>query len=148
MSPREGPSRPKFGRIDPYCLMAVLPVLLVAGIIGSLVNVALGLGCAVFAGLIVLFDSWANRPSRAREEPEQEPRPATARPPVRRAGPPPPARTQVARGQAPRAQVPRGQAPRGQVPRTQVPRAQVPRAQAPRAQAPRARQAPGGAPYR
>ncbi|MEV6628801.1 hypothetical protein AB0M71_48550, partial [Amycolatopsis sp. NPDC051114] len=87
MSPREGPSRPKFGRIDPFCLMAVLPVLLVAGILGSLVNVALGLGCAVFAGLIVLFDSWANRPSRAREpEPEPErrerpPRPAAARPP-------------------------------------------------------------------
>lgn len=90
MSPREGPSRPKFGRIDPFCLMAVLPVLLVAGILGSLVNVALGLGCAVFAGLIVLFDSWANRPSRAREpEPEPErrerpPRPAAARPPARR----------------------------------------------------------------
>src|ERR1041384_3901077 len=32
VSPREGPSRPKFGRIDPFCLMAVLPVLLVAGI--------------------------------------------------------------------------------------------------------------------
>lgn len=131
MSPREGPSRPKFGRIDPFCLMAVLPVLLVAGIIGSLVNVALGLGCAVFAGLIVLFDSWANRPSRkpAREpEPERRaPRPAAARPPVRRPpGPPPP------RSQAPRAQVPRGQAPR---------------TQAPRAQAPRTRQAPREAPY-
>ncbi|SEF23675.1 hypothetical protein SAMN05421837_102346 [Amycolatopsis pretoriensis] len=140
MSPREGPSRPKFGRIDPYCLMAVLPVLLVAGIIGSLVNVALGLGCAVFAGLIVLFDSWANRPSRAPAQPAEDraSRPAAARPPVRRAGPPPAVRTQVARAQAPRAQAPRGQAPR----------AQVPRAQAPRGQAPRARQAPGGAPYR
>ncbi|MEV6638862.1 hypothetical protein [Amycolatopsis sp. NPDC051371] len=132
MSPREGPPRPKFGRIDPFCLMAVLPVLLVAGIIGSLVNLALGLGCAVFAGLIVLFDSWANRPSRARTpEPEPErreraPRPAAARPPVRRPGPPPP-RPQVPRGQAPRAQAQRGQPPR--------------------AQAPRARQAPREAPY-
>jgi hypothetical protein len=135
VSPREGPPRPKFGRIDPYCLMAVLPVLLVAGIIGSLVNVALGLGCAVFAGLIVLFDSWANRPSRAREpEPEPErqeraPRPAAPRPPARR-GPPPP-----------RPQVPRGQAPQPQ-------RTQVQRAQPPRGQAPRARQAPREAPYR
>ena len=134
MSPREGPPRPKFGRIDPFCLMAVLPVLLVAGIIGSLVNVALGLGCAVFAGLIVLFDSWANRPSRApAREPELEPerrerapRPAAARPPVRRQGPPP---------------------PRPQVPRGQAPRAQAPRAQPPRGQAPRARQAPREAPY-
>ncbi|WIY00618.1 hypothetical protein QRX60_42270 [Amycolatopsis mongoliensis] len=144
MSPREGPSRPKFGRIDPFCLMAVLPVLLVAGIIGSLVNVALGLGCAVFAGLIVLFDSWANRPSRApaREpEPDPEPReraprPAAARPPARRTGPPPS-----------RAQAPRGQAPWAQTPRTQTPRAQAPRAQAPRPQAPRARPAPREAPY-
>jgi hypothetical protein len=138
VSPREGPPRPKFGRIDPFCLMAVLPVLLVAGILGSLVNVALGLGCAVFAGLIVLFDSWANRPSRAREpgpEPERRerpPRPAAARPPARRPGPPPP-----------RPQVPRGQAPRAQVPRTQAQRAQQP----PRAQPPRARQAPREAPY-
>lgn len=141
MSPREGPARPKFGRIDPYCLMAVLPVLLVAGIIGSLVNVALGLGCAVFAGLIVLFDSWANRPSRAREEEvrSRAPRPEEARPQARRAGPlPAPPRTQTARAQAPRGQVPRGQAPRAQPPRGQVPRGQ----------APRARQAPGGAPYR
>jgi hypothetical protein len=131
VSPREGPPRPKFGRIDPFCLMAVLPVLLVAGIIGSLVNVALGLGCAVFAGLIVLFDSWANRPSRAREpEPERRerpPRPAAARPPARRPGPPPP-----------RPQVPREQAPRAQAPRAQQP---------PRAQPPRARQAPREAPY-
>jgi hypothetical protein len=131
VSPREGPPRPKFGRIDPFCLMAVLPVLLVAGIIGSLVNVALGLGCAVFAGLIVLFDSWANRPSRAREpEPERRerpPRPAAARPPARRPGPPPP-----------RPQVPRGQAPRAQAPRAQQP---------PRAQPPRVRQAPREAPY-
>lgn len=139
MSPREGPPRPKFGRIDPFCLMAVLPVLLVAGIIGSLVNVALGLGCAAFSGLIVLFDSWANRPSKNREpEPEtreRAPRPAAARPPVRRQGPPPP-----------RPQVPRGQAPRGQAQRAQPPRAQPPRAQPPR-QAPRARQAPREAPY-
>ncbi|WP_329048433.1 hypothetical protein OG738_38520 [Amycolatopsis sp. NBC_01488] len=147
MSPREGPSRPKFGRIDPFCLMAVLPVLLVAGIIGSLVNVALGLGCAVFAGLIVLFDSWANRPSRARaaepepaERRERVPRPAAARPPVRRG--PPPQRPQVPRAQAPRTQVSRAQAPR-----TQVPRGQAPRAQAPRPQAPRPRPAPREAPY-
>ncbi|WP_410667556.1 hypothetical protein [Amycolatopsis sp. cmx-4-68] len=123
MSPREGARRPKFGRIDPFCLMAVLPVLLVAGILGALVNVALGLGCAAFAGLILLFDSWANRPSsravRRAEEPEarrparppaRTPRPPAARgprpaegrapiqgrAPVRRTGPPPPQRTRQA----------------------------------------------------
>ena len=66
VSPSAGGKRPKFGRIDPFCLMAVLPVLLVAGILGALVNVGLGLACAVFAGLIVVFDSWVNRPSRRR----------------------------------------------------------------------------------
>ncbi|MDQ7808904.1 hypothetical protein Q5425_34645 [Amycolatopsis sp. A133] len=92
--------------------MAVLPVLLVAGILGALVNVALGIGCAVFAGLILLFDSWVNRPRPvpqaerpARQAPPPRPRaPARAprpqegrgpartppRAPVRRAGPPPP----------------------------------------------------------
>ncbi|MEV6877361.1 hypothetical protein [Amycolatopsis sp. NPDC051128] len=88
MSPREGPSRPKFGRIDPFCLMAVLPTLLVAGILGTLVNVALGLGCAAFAGLILLFDSWANRPAAA-PPPRRSPR---ATEPARRPGPPPPRR--------------------------------------------------------
>ncbi|MEQ0565462.1 hypothetical protein ABJI51_40840 [Amycolatopsis sp. NEAU-NG30] len=106
MSPREGTSRPKFGRIDPFCLMAVLPVLLVAGILGALVNVWLGVGFAAFAGLILLFDSWANRPLPAppqrpaparrpaqaapvRRPPVRGPRPAGNRAPVRRAGPPP-----------------------------------------------------------
>ncbi|RSM44617.1 hypothetical protein DMA12_15730 [Amycolatopsis balhimycina DSM 5908] len=111
MSPREGPSRPKFGRIDPYCLLAVLPVLFVAGILGALVNVPLGLGFAALAGLILLFDSWANRPgpvppaaapARARRPaparsparaPARMPRPAgpraPVRAPIRRAGPPP-----------------------------------------------------------
>ncbi|MFB9688780.1 hypothetical protein [Amycolatopsis plumensis] len=114
MSPREGPSRPKFGRIDPFCLMAVLPVLLVAGILGALIHVGLGIGFAAFAGLIVLFDSWVNRPRPvpAAERPVRAPRPAgpppargparaparaprppegrgPARAPVRRSGPPP-----------------------------------------------------------
>ncbi len=105
MSPREEPSRKKFGRIDPFCLMAVLPVLLVAGILGALVNVALGIGCAVFAGLILLFDSWVNRPRRV---PQAE-RPAR---PARPSAPPPgrgPARTP---GRAP-ARAPRPQDARG-----------------------------------
>ncbi|MDX3189638.1 hypothetical protein PV458_14640 [Streptomyces sp. MN03-5084-2B] len=118
MSPRDGSSRPKFGRIDPFCLMAVLPVLLVAGILGALIHWALGVGFAAFAGLIVLFDSWVNRPRAVpeAERPARPPRPAApppargparaparapargprpqdgrgpARAPVRRAGPPP-----------------------------------------------------------
>lgn len=109
-------SRPKFGRIDPFCLMAVFPVLLVAGILGALVNVLLGLGFAVFAGLIILFDSWANRPS-PRPEPEPDepparaPRPAAARPP-RPPAQRPPARRMAAPPQRPPAGQPR-QVPRG-----------------------------------
>ncbi|KDN17193.1 hypothetical protein [Amycolatopsis rifamycinica] len=107
MSPREGPSRPKFGRIDPFCLLAVLPVLLVAGILGALVHIALGIGCAVFAGLILLFDSWVNRP---RAVPPSE-RPARSGRPA----PPPPARGPArapAPGRAP-ARAPRPQDGRG-----------------------------------
>ncbi|MGW4064646.1 hypothetical protein ACWEGE_40600 [Amycolatopsis sp. NPDC004747] len=114
MSPRDGASRPKFGRIDPFCLMAVLPVLLVAGILGALIHWGLGVGFALFAGLILLFDSWVNRPRPVpeSERPARAPRPAgpppargparapargprpqdgrgPARAPVRRAGPPP-----------------------------------------------------------
>ncbi|SFW79432.1 hypothetical protein SAMN04489730_4739 [Amycolatopsis australiensis] len=140
MSPREGPSRPKFGRIDPYCLMAVLPVLLVAGILGALVNVLLGVGCAVFAALILLFDSWANRPlPRPVSEPRPRPAAARARPPAR---PRPPAVRERERAQpAPWAQGPdRAQGPaRAPARRTAPP--------PPRPQAPRMRQAPRSAPY-
>jgi hypothetical protein len=114
VSPSAGGKRPKFGRIDPFCLLAVLPVLLVAGILGALVNVGLGLACAVFAGLILVFDSWVNRPARRpAPEPDPEPtpqrrpprdrapqRPPAQRPPVRR--PPPPARPRQVPPGAPR----------------------------------------------
>ncbi|MFF1607740.1 hypothetical protein ACFVYA_08155 [Amycolatopsis sp. NPDC058278] len=104
MSPREGSPRPKFGRIDPFCLLAVLPVLLVAGILGALVHIALGIGFAVFAGLILLFDSWVNRP---RPVPEAD-RPARQAPPP----PPPPRGPARAPGRAP-ARAPRPQDGRG-----------------------------------
>ncbi len=51
-----------FGKVDPYCLSAVLPMLFVAGIVVAMVSVPAGLIVAVFAGLVVVFDSWANRP--------------------------------------------------------------------------------------
>jgi hypothetical protein len=138
VSPRAGAGRPKFGRIDPFCLMAVLPVLLVAGILGALVNVALGLGCAAFAGLILLFDSWANRPSsreaRRRAEPDGR-RPAPARAPR----PPAPRPPRPADGRAPRPN-------EGRAPRPAEGRAPVRRTGPPPPQ--RTRQAPKGAQYR
>ncbi|WP_410572986.1 hypothetical protein [Amycolatopsis sp. cmx-4-61] len=105
MSPREGTSRRKFGRIDPFCLMAVLPVLLVAGILGALVHIGLGIGFAVFAVLILVFDSWVNRP---RPAPQAERPPRAARP----AAPPPPRGPARAPGRAP-VRAPRPQDARG-----------------------------------
>lgn len=67
-----------FGRIDPYCWLAVLPALAVAALLIALNAVLVGLGFAVFAGLLLVFDSWANRP-----EPRPERRGPAARGPSR-----------------------------------------------------------------
>ncbi|MEU0529041.1 hypothetical protein [Amycolatopsis tolypomycina] len=76
----------------------MLPMLLVAGIMGAMFSVPVGLVLAFFAGLVVVFDSWANRPApapaRRRPEPAR-PCPATAwqpRPPAGRPGGVPPRR--------------------------------------------------------
>jgi hypothetical protein len=86
----DGTSRPIFGKVDPYCLFAVLPMLFVAGIVVALVSVPAGLVVAVVAGVVVVFDSWANRPGPV--PPVRRPRPRTqARSvPVRRPRPPVP----------------------------------------------------------
>ncbi|HEY3465102.1 MAG TPA: hypothetical protein VGL47_08215 [Amycolatopsis sp.] len=89
MSPRDRPSRPMFGKVDPYCLLAVLPMLFVAGVVGALASVPLGFAVVVFAGLIVVFDSWANRPASAPPVRRPRPRPQGATAPAR--GPRPPA---------------------------------------------------------
>jgi hypothetical protein len=92
MSPREGLSRLMFGKVDPYCLFAVLPMLFVAGIVVAMVSVPAGLVVAVFAGLVVVFDSWANRPGPVpparRPRPQARPVPVHTRPrpPVARPG--------------------------------------------------------------
>jgi hypothetical protein len=99
VSRRRGPSRPKFGKIDPFCLLAVLPMLLVAGILAVLVGVPVGLGVVLFAGLIVVFDSWANRPG------------PTPVPSPRRSAPPPPAAGWQPRPVAARPVAPRPRAP-------------------------------------
>ncbi|GAA1341865.1 hypothetical protein [Saccharothrix algeriensis] len=57
-----GQRRPAFGRVDPFCLFAVLPMLVLAGLMfwGGLPVV--GVGVIVVAALLVVFDSWSNRP--------------------------------------------------------------------------------------
>jgi hypothetical protein len=63
-----GQKQQLFGRVDPFCMFAVLPMLLVAGLfIWGGIAIA-GVGLIVMAALIVLIDSWANRP------PKQTPR--------------------------------------------------------------------------
>lgn len=90
MSPREGLARPMFGKVDPYCLFAVLPMLFVAGIVVAMVSVPAGLGVAVFAGLVVVFDSWANRPGPVPPTRRPRPRIPARSVPVRRPRPPMP----------------------------------------------------------
>jgi len=51
-----------FGRVDPFCLVAVVPMLIVAALFiwGDLAG--LGVVIIVLALLVVVFDSWTNRP--------------------------------------------------------------------------------------
>lgn len=55
-----------FGRVDPYCLFAVLPLLTIAGLFfwGGIAIV--GVVLVLIAILIVVGDSWANRPTGPR----------------------------------------------------------------------------------
>ncbi|RKT55447.1 hypothetical protein [Saccharothrix australiensis] len=66
-----GQRRPAFGRVDPFCLFAVVPMLLLAGLLfwGGLPEVAIGL--IVLSALLVVFDSWTNRPVKV-VEPEYD----------------------------------------------------------------------------
>jgi hypothetical protein len=51
-----------FGRVDPFCLFAVVPMVIVAALFiwGDLAIV--GVVLLILATLIVVADSWANRP--------------------------------------------------------------------------------------
>lgn len=67
----EEASRPKFGRIDPFCWVAVVPILLVAVAVGLLGGLWVAVALVCVAGLLVLFDSWVNRgapPKEARRD--------------------------------------------------------------------------------
>ncbi|WP_156077518.1 hypothetical protein [Saccharothrix sp. NRRL B-16314] len=54
--------RRHFGRVDPFCLFIVLPLVLIAGILvwGGLGWV--GAVVIVCAAIVILIDSWTNRP--------------------------------------------------------------------------------------
>lgn len=57
-----GQRQQMFGRVDPFVLFAVLPMLIVAGLFiwGGIAIV--GVVLIILAILVVVFDSWANRP--------------------------------------------------------------------------------------
>jgi Na+/melibiose symporter-like transporter len=54
--------RQYFGRVDPFCLFAVVPIVVIAVLCFWSDIAIVGVFLMVVAVLIVVFDSWANRP--------------------------------------------------------------------------------------
>jgi hypothetical protein len=59
---QQGSGSKHFGRVDPWCAIAVVPILGVAGLFFWSDIAILGVVLIVLVLLIVLVDSWANRP--------------------------------------------------------------------------------------
>jgi hypothetical protein len=102
-SDRSDTHRPTFGRVDPFCWLAVVPGLLVAVWLSFGGVPQLGIPLAFVAIGLAFFDAWINRPP----------------PPTSRRSTPTP--TSPPHTQAPRTQAPPSQAPRSQAPRTRAP---------------------------
>jgi Na+/melibiose symporter-like transporter len=60
-----------FGRVDPFCAFAVVPLLIVAGLFFWSEIPLLGTVLVVLSILIVVIDSWANRPARTGTRPSR-----------------------------------------------------------------------------
>lgn len=87
-SEREGTSeadRPAFGRIDPFCWLAVVPALLLAVwlTVGGAPEFGIPLACTAIG--LLFFDAWVNRPQPSRRHPRL---PAGTHPPRPRRRPP------------------------------------------------------------
>jgi membrane protein implicated in regulation of membrane protease activity len=54
--------------VDPFCLFAVVPILIVGGLFIWSGIALLGVPLIVLALLIVVVDSWANRPVRKQQD--------------------------------------------------------------------------------
>lgn len=78
----EDMSRPrpaKFGRIDPFCWLLVIPMLVVAlGIVFIADTPLVGAGVGFGAACVLVFDSWINRP-RDSDSGRRTPRSAPSR---------------------------------------------------------------------
>lgn len=61
-----GQKQQMFGRVDPFCLFAVLPMLIVAGLFFWGGIAIMGVVMIFLALLVVVADSWANRNQPAR----------------------------------------------------------------------------------
>lgn len=59
-----GQKQQLFGRVDPFCMFAVLPMLIMAGFFVWAGIAIVGVPLVFVALLIVGVDSWANRPIR------------------------------------------------------------------------------------
>jgi hypothetical protein len=57
-----GQKQQAFGRVDPFCLVAVLPMLIIAGLFIWGGIAILGVVVLLLSLLVVLIDSWTNRP--------------------------------------------------------------------------------------
>lgn len=57
----------KFGRVDPFCWLLVVPLLVVA-ILLAILSPLVGGGIAFGTLVILVFDSWSNRPTPATPE--------------------------------------------------------------------------------
>jgi hypothetical protein len=59
-----GQRQQNFGRVDPFCLFAVLPMLFIAGLVFWGGIPILGVVLILLTALVVVIDSWANRPMK------------------------------------------------------------------------------------
>lgn len=57
-----------FGRVDPFCWVAVVPMVLVAAALAFLGGAVPAVVLVCIAGLLVMFDSWANRNAPPRRD--------------------------------------------------------------------------------
>jgi len=51
-----------FGRVDPFCLFAVVPLLILAALFMWGGIAILGIVLIILSILVIVFDSWTNRP--------------------------------------------------------------------------------------
>ncbi|AXB47987.1 hypothetical protein [Amycolatopsis albispora] len=114
---------PKFGRIDPLCWVVVVPMVVVSVVLIVFVGLRdVGIGLAVLAVLLLVFDSWANRPRPELEDddtggrrtppPANRQRPAQQRPAQQRPARAPQQRQQPRQPQRPQQRPRRPQARR------------------------------------